>query len=102
LAQIVADALGVTPAAVHVLHGDTDDLPAGGGTSGSRGRIAGSAAVHVVLQKARQHLRLIATHLLDCRPEDVVFADGRVSNRHHPARAVPFSHRTAAAYDQTL
>jgi carbon-monoxide dehydrogenase large subunit len=102
LAQIVADAMGVTPADVHVLHGDTDDLPAGGGTSGSRGLIAGSSAVHVVLQKARQHLMLIATHLLDCRPEDVVFADGRVYNRHHPERDVPFSHITAAAYDKTL
>ena len=101
-AQIVADELGVTPADVHVLHGDTDDLPAGGGTSGSRGLIAGSSAVHVVLQKARQHLMLIATHLLDCRPEDVVFADGRVYNRHHPERDVPFSHITAAAYDKTL
>jgi carbon-monoxide dehydrogenase large subunit len=102
LAQIVADELGGMPAEVHVLPGDTDDLPAGGGTSGSRGLIAGSSAVHVVLQETRQHLIRIATHLLDCRPEDVVFQDGRVSNRHHPERALPFSRITAAAYDKTL
>jgi carbon-monoxide dehydrogenase large subunit len=101
-AQIIADELGVTPADVHVLHGDTDDLPSGGGTSGSRGLIAGSSAVHMVLQKARQNLTLIATHLLDCRPEDVVFQDGRVVNRHHPERHLPFSQITAAAYDKTL
>jgi carbon-monoxide dehydrogenase large subunit len=99
-AQIVADALGVTPADVQILHGDTDDLPAGGGTSGSRGLIAGSAAVHVVLQQARQNLLALATHLLDCRPEDVVFQDGRVYNRHHPERHLPFSRITAAAYDE--
>ena len=29
LAQVAADALGVMPADVQVLHGDTDDLPAG-------------------------------------------------------------------------
>jgi hypothetical protein len=44
-------------------------LLASGGTSGSRGLIAGRSAVRVVLQKARQNLVLIATHLLDCRPE---------------------------------
>jgi carbon-monoxide dehydrogenase large subunit len=99
-AQIVADALGVTPADVRVLHGDTDDLPAGGGTSGSRGLIAGSSAAHVVLQQARQNLVVIATHLLDCRPDDVVFQDGRVYNRHHPEQHLPFSHIAAAAYDE--
>jgi carbon-monoxide dehydrogenase large subunit len=96
-AQIVADELGVTPANVQVLHGDTDDLPAGGGTSGSRGLIAGSSALHVVLQAARQSLMLIATHQLDCRPEDVVFQDGRVWDRHHPERDMPFSRIATAA-----
>jgi carbon-monoxide dehydrogenase large subunit len=99
-AQIVADELGVTPADVKVLHGDTDDLPAGGGTSGSRGLIAGSSAAHVVLQKARENLIVIATHLLDSRPEDVVFQDGWVYNRHHPEHRLPFSRIAAAAYDK--
>jgi carbon-monoxide dehydrogenase large subunit len=102
LAQIVADELGVTPVDVQVLHGDTDDLPAGGGTSGSRGLIAGSSAVHVVLQKARQNLLLIATHLLDCQPGDVVFQDGRVFDRQRPERHLPFSRIAAAAYDEAL
>ncbi|WP_089722375.1 xanthine dehydrogenase family protein molybdopterin-binding subunit [Candidatus Entotheonella palauensis] len=99
-AQIVADELGVRPADVQVLHGDTDDLPGGGGTSGSRGLIAGSSAAHVVLQEARQRLILIATHLLDCRPEDVVFQDGEVYDRHHPERSVPFSRIAAMAHDE--
>jgi carbon-monoxide dehydrogenase large subunit len=99
-AQIVADELGVTPADVKVLHGDTDDLPAGGGTSGSRGLIAGSSAAHVVLQKARENLIVIATHLLDSRPEDVVFQDGWVYNRHHPEHRLPCSRIAAAAYDK--
>ena len=99
-AQIVADELGVTPADVQLLHGDTDDLPGGGGTSGSRGLIAGSSSAHVVLQAARQRLTLIATHLLDCRPEDVVFEDGRVYDRHHPERDLPFARVAAAAYDE--
>ena len=100
LAQIAADALGVTPAEVQVLHGDTDDLPAGGGTSGSRGLIAGSSAIHGVLQEARQTLLVLATHLLDCRPEEVVFQDGRVYAHPHPERHLPFARLAAAAYDE--
>ena len=100
-AQIVADELGVTPTDVQLLHGDTDDLPGGGGTSGSRGLIAGSTAAHVVLQEARERLVLIATHLLDCRPEDVMFQEGRVFDRNHPERVLPFSQIAAAAYDET-
>src|SRR5262247_275095 len=100
LAQIAADALGVTPADVQVLHGDTDDLPAGGGTSGSRGLIAGSSAIHGVLQEARQTLLVLATHLLDCRPEEVVFQDGRVYAHSHPERHLPFARLAAAAYDE--
>ncbi len=99
-AQIVADELGVTPADVQVLHGDSVALPAGGGTSASRGLIAGSSAIYVVLQEARQNLMLIAAHQLDCRLEDVVFQEGRVYDRQHPERDIPFSQVAAAAYDE--
>jgi carbon-monoxide dehydrogenase large subunit len=101
-AQVVADALGVTPAAVRVLHSDTAVLPAGGGTAASRGLVAGGSALYAVLQEARQKLALIASHLLDCPVEDVRFQDRRVSSQHHPEHHVPFSRLAAAAYDDTL
>jgi aerobic carbon-monoxide dehydrogenase large subunit len=101
-AQVVADELGVTPADVRVLHSDTDILPAGGGTSGSRGLVAGGTALYLVLQEARQKLAAIASRLLDCPAEAVAFQEGRAFNQQDPERAISFSRVAAAAYDEEL
>jgi carbon-monoxide dehydrogenase large subunit len=86
-AQVVADELGVTPADVRVLHSDTDILPAGGGTSGSRGLVAGGTALYLVLQEARQKLSAIAAHLLDCPAEGMAFQEGQAFSRQDPDQA---------------
>ena len=101
-AQMTADELGISPGDIRVLHSDTDVLPAGGGTSGSRGLIAGGTALHVVLQEAKEKLAYIASHLLDCPPEDVEFQNGAAINRYQPNRPVPFAQVSAAAYNEEL
>jgi aerobic carbon-monoxide dehydrogenase large subunit len=101
-AQIVADELGITPSDVRVLHSDTDILPAGGGTSGSRGLVAGGTALYLTLQEAREKLAAIAGHLLKCPAEEVVFQEGLVFNRQNSGQTIPFSRIAAAAYDEEL
>ena len=101
-AQMAADELGIAPGDVRVRHSDTAVLPAGGGTSASRGMIAGGTALHLVLQQARQKLAAVAAHLLDCPPDDVELADGRAVNRGNPARSVPFAQIAAAAHNEEL
>jgi aerobic carbon-monoxide dehydrogenase large subunit len=96
-AQIVADGLGVTPENVRVLHGDTAVVPSGGGTGSTRGTVVGGSALYVVAQQARQKLSHIAADLLQCAVEDIVFQDGRVFDRQHPAQAIPFAELAAAA-----
>ena len=99
-AQIAADELGVTPPDVNVLHGDTDALPAGGGTAASRGLVAGGSAMYYPLQEAAEKLTAIAAHLLGCANEDVVFEEGRVFSRQEPARTLEFPEVAAAAHDE--
>ena len=101
-AQMTADELGIAPGDVRVLHSDTDILPAGGGTSASRGLIAGGTALHVVLQEAKQKLAYIASHLLDCPPEDVTLGEGRAVNRYRPGNSVSFAQVAGAAYNEEL
>ncbi len=101
-AQMAADALGVTPADVRVLHSDTDVLPAGGGTGASRGLIAGGTALNVVLQQAREKLTAIAAHLLDCSQEDVILQERSAFSRRNPQQAVPFARLAEAAYTEEL
>ena len=101
-AQMAADALGIAPGDVRVRHSDTAILPAGGGTSASRGLIAGGTALHLVLQQARQKLAAVAGHLLDCPPEDIALSDGRAASRRNPARSIPFAQVAAAAHNEEL
>ena len=101
-AQMAADELGIAPGDVRVRHSDTAVLTAGGGTSASRGLIAGGTALHRVLREAREKLVAVAAHLLDCPADDVDFLDGRAVNRHNSARSVPFAQVAAAAHNEEL
>ena len=99
-AQLVSRELGVDPSEVQVLHSDTAIIPSGHGTAASRGTVAGANALHVVLQDAREKLARVASHLLQCPPDDVVFERGQVYGRNAPSRAVAFPEVTAAAYSE--
>ena len=101
-AQMAADELGIAPGDVRVRHSDTAVLPAGGGTSASRGLIAGGTALHRVLREAREKLVAVAAHLLDCPADDVALSGGRAVNRRDPARSVPFAQVAAAAHNEEL
>jgi carbon-monoxide dehydrogenase large subunit len=101
-AQIAADALGVRPADVQVLHGDTAMLPAGQGTFASRGLAVGGSAMYAGLQQARQKLVHLAAHLLDCWPEDVVFQESKVFSTQNPERIMTFAKVAAAAQQREL
>src|SRR5262245_17069708 len=96
-AQIVADALGVTPDCVCVLHGDTAIVPSGGGTGSTRGTVVGGSALYAVAQQARQHLVQLASSLLQCAAEEIELQDGRLFDRRQPAQAVTFAELAAAA-----
>ena len=102
MAQVVADQLGITPSDVQVLHGDPDVVPSGGGTGATRGTVVGTSAMYTVAEKARQKLSRIASHLMDCPAEDVVFEEGRVYSRENPDRAKTFPEIASAAYNEEL
>jgi carbon-monoxide dehydrogenase large subunit len=70
--MVIADRLGVSMDAVDVVHGDTDEVPSGGLTVGSRSvQVAGSSLV-VAAGKLADAARERAAHLLEAALEDVV------------------------------
>lgn len=99
-AQLAADALGVPPDQVRVLHGDTDMLPMGQGTFASRGMAVGGPAVFAGAEEIRRRLALVAADLLDCPAADVVFEDGMVFDGRDPEQAMSFSGLAEAAHHQ--
>jgi carbon-monoxide dehydrogenase large subunit len=85
LAQIAADEFGVPFDQVRVVVGDTDVVPMGFGTGGSRSAtMAGGAS--------------LAAHLFEASPEDMEISAGAVSVRGVPARALRLGEIVLAAH----
>lgn len=98
-AQITADALGVTPDDVQVLHGDTLESPGMGvGTFGSRSLAVGGVAVHKAAERVREKIIQIGAHLLEAAPSDVVIEGGKVFVRGVPEKAKAIGEISMAAY----
>jgi carbon-monoxide dehydrogenase large subunit len=97
-AQIVADALGITPDQVTVVHGDTLMVQFGGGTSGSRSMSLGGSAVYLAALEVREQILGIASDMLEAAKSDLVLEDGGVTVRGAPARGVALAEIAKAAY----
>ena len=76
-AQVVADRLGVAIEAVDIVHGDTESVPFGMGTYGSRSLAVGGTAIVKSLDKVIEKGTQIAAHLLEAAEEDLEFAGGQ-------------------------
>ncbi len=75
-AQLVAQQLGVSTEQVDVVHGDTDRIPFGMGTYGSRSLAVGGSAIVKALDKIIDKGKKIAAHLLEASVADIEFKDG--------------------------
>lgn len=76
LSQLLADELGVQPAQVAVVHGDTDVTPYGWGTFASRSMVIAGGAAKLAAQRLADRLAEIAAHHLEASPDDIVLEDG--------------------------
>ncbi len=97
-AQIAADVLRVPLESITLQQGDTDIVPKGVGTFGSRSVATGGSALVGELTKVKTKMLKIAAHLLEAAEGDIQWNDGRLSVRGAPARAVTFSEVAAVAY----
>ena len=96
-AQVVADEFSIPVENILILHGDTDSTPEGRGTYGSRTTAVGGAALFNAAQKLKEKMKLIASHILEASPSDVVLEDGNFSVAGSPQKAVSFNDVAAAA-----
>jgi aerobic carbon-monoxide dehydrogenase large subunit len=77
--QLTSQRLGVDGEKIRVRQGDTDTIPVGGGTGGSRSLYSQGQAIlttaDTVINKGKQ----AASEVLEASPADIAFADGRFS-----------------------
>ncbi len=96
-AQLVSDRLGVPLEQIEVVHGDTDKIPFGMGTYGSRSLPVGGTAIAMSLDKVVEKGKKIAAHILEASAEDIEFADGSFTVS-GTDKALAFGEVAGAAY----
>jgi carbon-monoxide dehydrogenase large subunit len=96
-AQLVSERLGIDFDAIDVIHGDTEKIPFGMGTYGSRSLAVGGSAIYKAIDKIVDKGRRIAGHLMEASPEDIEFEDGSFKVR-GTDKATPFGDVAFAAY----
>jgi carbon-monoxide dehydrogenase large subunit len=95
-AQVIADLLGLTPGDVNVVHGDTQAVPYGIGTFGSRATAVGGTALYFATQKLKTKMAAIAAHLLHGQAKRMVFENGQIGPK--KGKKLAFGEVVGAAY----
>jgi carbon-monoxide dehydrogenase large subunit len=90
IAQLVADELGLLPADVEVVQGDTDRCPYGFGNISSRSLVAGGGAAVLAARDVAARVRIVAARMLESDPGQVTLAAGvaRAGDRSIPIAVV--------------
>jgi len=76
-AQIASEELGVPMEDIEVVEGDTDRIPQGMGTYGSRSAPVGGGSIARGAREVREKARAIAAHQLEASEEDIEFESGQ-------------------------
>jgi carbon-monoxide dehydrogenase large subunit len=69
--MLVADQLGIPVEDVEVIHGDTDEVPRGVGTFGSKSLQSGGVAVHQAAERVVEKAKKLVADLLEANPNDI-------------------------------
>jgi carbon-monoxide dehydrogenase large subunit len=94
----VADRLGVDPAVVEVIHGDTGTGPEGRNTYGSRSLAVGGEALAKCAVKVADKAKAVVAHNLEAAPEDIEIKDGKYSVKGSPDKGMTLAEAAGAAY----
>ncbi len=102
IAQIVGGQLGVDPAEVRVVQGDTDTCPYGFGNFSGRSMLAGGGAALLAAQDVRERLIAVAARMLEHEPSKVDLQDGRAVAATGSAPSVPIAAVAEAVYNSAF
>jgi len=102
--QLVADQLGIPIEDVEVIHGDTDLVPRGMGTFGSKSLQSGGVAVYQAAEQVVEKAKRLAADLLEANPNDIELdkAAGRFHVAGTPSVARSWAELALASGDEGL
>lgn len=97
-AQMVASGLGVESDLIDIVQGDTDRIPSGGGTGGSRSMVMGGSSLYHAVNSVITAGQSVAAEMLEAATADIEFDGGQYSIV-GTDRAVTIHEVAAASYD---
>ena len=87
-AQVVGEQLGIDPAKIRVVTGDTRQFHWGAGTFASRGAVVAGNACHAAALEVRKKILKLASEELEAPEDDLELVDGKVQVQGVPAKAI--------------
>jgi len=99
MAQICADELGIDIQRIRVIQGDTDIVPFGVGSFGSRSIHGGGWAVTLASKDVMRKIFKIASNILEVDPEDLRAKEGKIFVKGSPDKVVDFDEVVDIAYN---
>jgi carbon-monoxide dehydrogenase large subunit len=98
MSQVVAEGLGVNIDDVVFINGDTDTVPVGATTGGSRNVVFGGGAARLAAAEMRDLLVTIASDMMEAAPEDLEIESGAIFVKGTPAQQISLAEVAARAY----
>jgi carbon-monoxide dehydrogenase large subunit len=98
-AMLASEVLGIPMDKITLVNSDTDRVPRGVGTMGSRSLQTAGSAIHLASNAVMDRARSIAAHVLEASPEDIVAGDGGVHVAGVPSKGLSWGELAVASRD---
>ena len=100
-AMLASEVLGIPMDKITLVNSDTDRVPRGAGTMGSRSLQTAGSAIHVASNEVLDRARQVASHMLEASPDDIVVGDGGLHVAGVPAAVLSWGELAVASRDES-
>jgi len=100
-AMLASEVLGIPMDKITLVNSDTDRVPRGAGTMGSRSLQTAGSAIHVASNEVLDRARQVASHMLEASPDDIVVGDGGLHVAGVPTAVLSWGELAVASRDAT-
>ena len=98
-AMLASEVLGIPMDKITLVNSDTDRVPRGAGTMGSRSLQTAGSAIHVASNEVLERARHVAAHMLEASADDIVVGEGGLHVAGVPARVLSWGELAEASRD---
>ena len=98
--MIISDLLGIDMDKITILQSDTDKVPRGQGTMGSRSLQTAGSAVYVASETVLEKAKELASHLLEASVDDIITGEEGLHVIGVPSNALSWSELAEASNDE--